>query len=117
MNEQKLRELNKKLAEWAGFKVIDFTFSELGVVWTYPDGSHCCDGSKLPFDFTQSFDACLKWLIPRLWICNITLEDAIFWYVEVSIPDYHGPNKHGIGKVVDEKLTLALCLAIEKLIE
>ncbi|KKM04726.1 hypothetical protein LCGC14_1761260, partial [marine sediment metagenome] len=58
-----------------------------------------------------------KWLVPRLWICEISLIEAIFWSVKVSIPDLHGHNKHGNGKALEESLPLALCRAIEVMID
>ena len=101
-------ELNKKLAEWAGFQ------EKWGEIIA-PNGAIWWE-NELP-NFTQSLDACFKWLVPRLWICNITLEEGIFWDVHVSIPDYHGRNKHGSGQALSENPALALCLAIEKLID
>jgi len=113
LNEQ---ELNRKLAEWAGFK-----FSVRGYTFppgadTYPWNAYWKDGQRTP-NFTQSFDACLKWLVPLLWICHIELLDGIFWSVEVSIPDLRGSGEHGSGKALDENLALALCLAISILID
>ena len=99
MNEQ---ELNKKLAEWAGWK-----YDEPSDGWWKPTGHY--DGRQP--NFTQSLDACFKWLVPRLWICDIRLEEGIFWFVRVAHPDY------GEGKADGEDLALALCLAIEKLID
>ena len=107
--------LNKKLAEWAGLEWKMTTGGERCLF----DGDDICsptaNNNLVPF--TESLDACFKWLVPRLWICNITLEEAIFWDVHVSIPDYHGKNKHGNGQALDENPALALCLAIEKLID
>ena len=102
----KLVGLNKELLIWRGF-------TQHGRIWTYPDGVDV--EGRVPC-FPESFDECLKWLAPRLWICNITLEELLFWNVEVSIPDYHGPNKHGDGQALDENLAIAFCLAIQKLI-
>ena len=93
MNEQ---ELNKKLAEWAGL------INER--------------------DYTQSLDACLKWLVPKLQADRATERDdlqglylnplrnntweAILWF-------YTGLNLRAIANTP----ALALCLAISKLIE
>jgi hypothetical protein len=70
INEQ---ELNKKLAEWAEF-VYDEGAEYVGGggndnqlmhgLWYPPDNNHV--GSPLPPPFTQSLDACFKWLIPKL---------------------------------------------------
>ena len=81
------QELNKKLAEWSG---------EEG-------------------NYTQSLDACFKWLVPKLsmtrlaykyYLCSMTYE-ATVW------------AKDGIWREgwSEDNAALALCLAIEKLID
>ncbi len=64
------QELNKKLAEWVGFKfshrnrIKNFFTGELGryvEFWVYPDK----DILDLP-NLTQSLDACFKWLVPKV---------------------------------------------------
>ena len=106
-------ELNKKLAEWAGFKlhtrksmvIPDFESYE----WEWPTGER---EKKLPW-FTESLDACFKWLVPKIeGLQQIILQ-----------PDEDG--RWYLGMTVNDKLyenlgfnpALALCLAIEKLIE
>jgi len=93
--------LNRKLAEWTGFLQIeedDFydqpprTFKG----WLYPkEGRYI----QLP-DFTQSLDACFKWLVPKAeQKSKIVLYD---WLV--------------LRNTVKDN-ALALCLAVEKLIK
>ncbi len=113
MNE----ELNKKLAEWAFPNADNIDVVTGGRITITHDDIKYPDYPWSIEYFTKSSDACFKWFVPRLWICNITLEEGIFWNVKVSIPDYHGINKHGNGQALDEKLALALCLAIERLID
>jgi len=116
MNEQ---ELNKKLAEWAGFtykfgkEMWNYErYKETNAWWEAPNGRRFKD---LP-DFTQSLDACFKWLVPNLFdksysvIITQDLARAI-GYVRLleegrqfDATDNHNP-------------ALALCLAIEKLID
>ena len=91
MNEQ---ELNKKLAEWAGCGMVVEHSGTWAESWHYPD-------------FTNSLDACFKWLKAQViakydyptwkrllydWVDDITLKQS----------DYEALN---------------LCLAIEKLID
>ncbi len=119
------QELNKKLAEWAGFEFGTGTvdFPDIGVTevvdgWHYPNKTFVpkwatMDGG-LP-NFPESLDACFKWLVPKLgskdlliWIrCDniprVTITDAIKDEVLITV----------LGK----ELALALCLAIEKLID
>ena len=111
MNEH---ELNKKLAEWVGFHKIE---PNISVDWWRPDGHH--EGSKLP-SFTQSLDACFKWLEPELYRRGYAY---LLYRVKGS--------KHGaiIGKQDEDGITnpyvkeiaetpvLALCLTVEKLID
>ncbi len=101
-------ELNKKLAEWAGFKLEEYTTTGLVMHlkrWVYPDSKKY---EWLP-SFTESLDACFKWLVPKL------PAGCLLWY---------GHNK-GFGAVINfphqevdnDNPALALCLAIEKLID
>jgi len=96
MNEQ---ALNKKLAEWAGFRITTQSYTDFEPVrderWWQPDGF---EGKP---NFIQSLDACFKWLVPKLrydlWVHDMILID---WISSVC----RGANP-----------ALALCLAIEKL--
>ena len=118
MTEQ---ELNKKLAEWAGFKR-EYANVYLGAVWKNPDGNWY--GDTLP-NFAQSLDACFKWLVPKLIATNIVLrlgcsrnKHEIVWWAGLlqlgeGMPYHFKEHYHSGG----ENLTLALCLAIEKLID
>lgn len=95
MNEQ---ELNRKLAEWAGFHSVHFRDGE----------THGYDSQeKLHWlQFTQSLDACFKWLVPKVQakIGNRKLIELVYDVVCYAIN-----NKLGVA--------LALCLAVEKLID
>jgi len=106
LNEQ---ELNRKLAEWAG--LIDFT-DKLGSVYSY--------GTKLykdPPNFTQSLDACFKWLVPKLkgaWAISIrNFVDTDKYTIELI----YGTLRYKEIKVQGERLALTLCLAISELID
>jgi len=90
MTEQ---ELNKKLAEWAGFKYDDW----LG--WIYPDGENF---DELP-DFPNDLNACFKWLVPNIKDDITRMEVLISWAYEIY--------------TLENPPALALCLAIEKLID
>ena len=106
--------LNRKLAEWAGFK------SAMGsaTLYDYPNRGRC---SNLP-NFTQSLDACFKWLVPKLdeWgLCLQENEDSdeptdFMPYAQVSIKR---DGKWVHKGVYNKNSALALCLAISKVIE
>ena len=125
INEQ---ELNKKLAEWVGWTHIPYK--------KHPDGYKINDACWLepdykvftlehwkfnPPDFTESLDACFKWLVPEV-IDNVekdSIEISIlcpmvgceFWVVHIR------NRQVTIGQASAETMALAFCLAIEKLID
>ena len=96
MREQ---ELNEKLARWAGV----------------PDNiifAGNCPECGQPMEFTQSLDACFKWLVPKVSKTNevriiIPPNTEKRYLVEIGHQD----------RVEAETLALALCLAIKKLID
>jgi len=113
MDEQ---ELNRKLAEWAGFtskmewyhgglRFPSYEYRE----WTAPN-SNC---KKLP-NFTESLDACFKWLVPNLLhyhLQRVQHTDAPSHYARVQL------RLGQLREAYAETPALALCLAIEKLME
>ena len=96
MNEQ---ELNKKLAEWQGGFHVHFNEHLGRWRWQAPDGDW-------DIDFTQSLDACFKWLYPQL-------------RKELGFLDLEAFMKRWVNSFTwrDDKPALSLCLAIEKLID
>lgn len=129
MEEQ---ELNRKLAEWAGFHFIkvdlipshkrpdDYLTNYWSAFnhWVYPDGTKTKGNCP---DFTQSLDACFKWLVPKLIGKGFTVapqivisSDEVGWFASIypNAPE----TKGGISVVADTAASV-LCLAIEKLIE
>jgi len=120
-NEQ---ELNKKLAEWTGFKQLPrgrtgwhYELCEKVMNWMPPDKigqATWYSVHKLP-DFTKSLDACFKWLVPR------ASEDGYEIAISTEGKDYYGELfSQGQGDHFQAKAeipSLALCLAIEKLID
>ena len=88
-NADREQKLNKELTEWAGLEDV----LELGRICT----------------FTQSFDACIEWLVPK--IKGYTLQscdDGHLAYVFTETSKEFG---------IDRRPALAMCLAIEKLID
>ena len=110
-NNQKANQVNKKLAEWAGFR----TYLQMGNGSYYgvyePNGD--IKVADFP-DFTNSLDACFKWLVPKIWSLNCIIFDqsgAMICQHEVA----ESSAKDTLGEA--EPYSLALCLAIEKLID
>ena len=120
-----MEELNKKLAEWAGFfyghsRNLETMNYEGG--WHYPLATKgACMAVDLP-NFTQSLDACFKWLEPKIGIYSMWRGRPIY----ISIPKEVPVSEHNVevwndmdyGYAYDkDSLAMAFCLAIEKLID
>jgi len=106
----KNEELNKKLAEWAGFRGEQIRVQGLLDVLVHaPEGTEYV--GDLP-NFTQSLDACFKWLVPKIeGLQQIILQpDGDVWYLGMTVDD-------GLYENIGYDAALALCLAIEKLID
>ena len=106
------KELNKKLAEWAGFKYRPTEYQhsmQTEPYWEYPDGGWDFDLVNFP----NSLDACFEWLVLKLpYIFVFDLAEGV-WACFIKGCD-GAPNKtEGYG----ETPSLALCKAIEKLID
>ena len=89
----RLEQLNKKLAKWAGFEFVNYRY------WLYPDGTY---HKELP-NFPQSLDACFEWLMQK----PKSKVFLVLWAMDVVCDWAEGK---------EPRPALALCLAIEKLI-
>ncbi len=107
-----MEELNKKLAEWAGF-TYDFTRR---YSWEAPNKEPLPSG--IP-DFAHDLNACFKWLVPLL----IKLEPKVWMSLsQVSIVSFAAMLKANtddklIGWAVENDPALALCKAIERMVD
>ena len=101
------KELNKKLAEWAGLQVWVMPQTGDEVICVHPDDPDSC----LTVDFTTSLDACFKWLVPKLKYYHMDNQDKPEHWAMVSIDGVHFRDNYG------ETPALALCKTIEKMID
>ena len=114
-------ELNKKIAEWLGWE-----FHPDGVHWRMSSGVLGWSILKNLPDFPTSLDACFEYIVPKLNRISIYTDKRIgpknpdtMTYggykatVEVSINNVTQWQEIGEG----ETPALALCLAVEKLID
>lgn len=121
-----MNELNRKLAKWAGFIEGDIkkhyyweTFGARVAKWQEPGKEWHI---KLP-NFTESFDALFEWIVPELKEIDIEFdftftEDEGGRMCEVTLQPFTGyGNTRVYYSARDYNPALALCLAIEKLIE
>lgn len=112
-------ELNEKLARWAGLQIRLATDEH----YHWFDGDDICSSVVLEdgveyIPFTDSLDACFKWLVPKL--RQVTMSNSIVhpegWMVDIFAGG-------GVGKLLDRSSgaaktpSLALCLATEQLID
>ena len=105
MNEQELEGLNKKLAEWAGWIALK------AGGWKSPDKDNHFEAN-----FTQSLDACLKHLFPKL------VSDNKLWGHFVEFTRWEGlpPSRKRLsdGKMIKRLLDpMFICKTIEKIID
>ena len=125
MSEIDKDNLNRKLAEWAGFtsetKEYEASFSDgidgdvfTTTVWIDPEGEIYGD-----LDLTESIDACFKWLVSLI----IDKQEDELYKIAFT---YNHPNGGITCDITTESrlyqaqgatLALALCLTIEKLID
>ena len=121
-------ELNQKLAEWRGFECVSPAFLDTSQDPSmYYPASWKLEGIEgdliwlvdCPPDFTHSLDACLRWLVPKV--------DGMGYSYEL-LQWNNGQHKAMLNKrcegwaqtytdVVAETPAMALCLAIERLID
>lgn len=107
------QELNKKLTEWVGIKFTDPT-KKYVTLREYADILN--DGRP---DFTQSLDACFKWLVPKLQDQElfVTLLTSSIQFPDGSFSCLLSLGMHVQIETRAKTSALALCLAIEKLID
>lgn len=108
-------ELNKKLAEWAGFRP-----TTIEGMWAFPVGVKVA-ATHSSCKFTESLDACFKWLVPKLIGFDYQYQTNLKnvrsgWHVMLyDLTD--NPYSEKRIEAEAETPSLALCLAIEKLID
>lgn len=112
MNNQEKQELNEKLARYLGLKDIQVLLDHAGKVTKiqFENPEHC-QLYMIIEPFTDSLDACFKWLVPKLDYFCLTTEDKGGFYADVSIGEEYAEYFKA------ETPALAICLAIEELID
>jgi hypothetical protein len=109
------QQLNEELLKFAGFKIRDDapTLRYAGdKLWEYPDKTKYGEKhyEERPPYFPNSLDACFKWLVPGVHYIKIEKVRGEFG---VEAGNFYGR----FHRVEDKSPTLALCLAIKKLID
>ena len=113
MAQTDTQKLNRKLAEWAGFRMGVSPYYDACLY--YPDGSWSRDedmDSDSVLFFTNSLDACEEHLFPKLWELGVT---SIVFGKDYCCLEF-GYGKPSILETAKTP-ALALCLAVEKLID
>ena len=109
MTEQEKQKLNEKLANCAGFILYADPTPGIGIHCIRPDKTE----GIFDIDFTDSLDACFGWLVPKIiqkMMGELTYDRRSA--VKALFRKWLANNPNGTGNPA-----LALCLAIEKLIE
>jgi hypothetical protein len=116
MTNQEKQKLNEKLARWIGNISHDWTDEVCGYKTTECFCKNCHRAEDYtPFpcipDFTDSLDACFQWLVPK----------AIKFIQDKNVWNYQQSRRLlfdcWLSLLNEDDYALALCLAIEKLIE
>jgi hypothetical protein len=98
-------ELNNKLAKWAGWKI------QGNVTHWYEDDK----GNPVnPPDFTQNIKSCFDWLVPKLLYAELKMGKIGNGYYSAMVEN-EPVNRDWYYQA--KSPALALCLAIEKLID
>ena len=108
--ETKLQKLNKKLAKWTDIKDYTIYSNIANAEFTDPYSKQ----HAYSLLFTNSLDVCFKWLVPKLVSGDLHIE----WYTtdeDTAVTIKRGTDT--ISFVCQSNPALALCLAIEKLID
>lgn len=107
--------LNKKLAEWVGFTPAHPSCGNPNHM--IPPRGTLYDGCAPIPRFSESLDACIKWLVPGLADFSLAKHQFGEYFAFASITT-DNPTKVYISRMGQSKEpALALCLAIEKLID
>ncbi len=101
-------ELNKKLAEWAGFEFDDDWSDDRP--YKSPDGVILHNWKH----FTESLDTCFKWLVPKVVNGDIHIE-TYTTDEETAVTLMRACDT--VAWACDKSPALALCKAIERLID
>ena len=110
------QELNEKLAKWAGFKKWTeekkLPWETIGVIYKAPDNSY----NSLP-TFANSLDICFKWLVPKLAQKGYIVIVGSFEHNGYYAFAYYFLNPEPTQTIPADTPALALCRAIEQLID
>ena len=101
MNE----ELRNKIAKWLGWE-----FHADGVHWrSSPDVLGCSVLENLP-DFPNDLNACFEYTVPKLKYFSLYYDRGLGWLISID-------DKNRVEMASEESPALALCRAVEKLIQ
>ena len=105
-----LVELNEKIAKWSGFWQKHTPTSDY---WHFPETLGGRVYSWNPPRFVESLDACFEYIVPKLKLMYLTIWEGFEVHLAIRTPNDR--YKVYIGK--SETSALALCRAVEKLID
>lgn len=110
LSDNRRKDLNKLLAEWAGFELIVSSYpgSKLTIeYWCLKDQK---EKGNFVFDFPNSLNNCYEWLVPKMKSCSITSLKNENHMVKIVLED--GSK----SELSSDSASMSLCLALENLI-
>ena len=107
LSDNKRQELNRLLANWAGFELLTSKSAVIFEHW-------CLKGQKekgsFIFDFPNSLNNCYEWLVPKTKSCSIISSKDENHVVKIVLDD--GSKSESSS----DSASMSLCLALEQLI-
>jgi hypothetical protein len=110
LSENRKKDLNKLLAEWAGFELVVSSYpgSKFTIeYWCLKDQR---EKGSFVFDFPNSLNNCYEWLVPKMKSCSITSLKEENHTVKIVLED--GTK----NELSSDSAPMSLCLALEQLI-
>lgn len=110
LSENRRRDLNKRLAEWAGFELVVSSYPGSKLVVEYWCLKDQKEKGSFVFDFPNSLSNCYEWLVPKMKNCSIVSSKEENHKVKIVLED--GSKSESTS----DSASMSLCLALEQLI-
>jgi len=110
LSENRRRDLNKLLAEWAGFELVVSSYPGSKLIVEYWCLKDQKEKGSFVFDFPNSLSNCYEWLVPKMKSCSIVSSKEENHKVKIVLED--GSK----GELSSDSAPMSLCLALEQLI-
>lgn len=110
LSKNRIKEMNRLLAEWAGFE----SFASKSPISNFIIEYWCLKGHKekgsFVLDFVNSLSNCYEWLVPKMKSCSLVSSQGDNHTVKIVLED--GSN----AEFSSNSAPMSLCVALERLI-